>query len=83
MAKRFINVSYEDRDLAKRLGARWDPNVKRWYYGKGSPLAKIFGWRSAPVQSSTDITAQAPKMVSQVRDHFVGDLFEQASTRYG
>jgi len=31
MTKRYLNVSYEDRDLAKRLGAKWDPSVRRWY----------------------------------------------------
>jgi hypothetical protein len=45
MAKRYLNVSYKDRDLAKRLGARWDPSVKRWYCPAGSPLATIFEWR--------------------------------------
>ena len=29
--KHFLNVAYKDRDLAKRLGAKWDPSVRRWY----------------------------------------------------
>ncbi len=45
MTKRYLNVSYKDRDLAKKLGARWDPSVKRWYCPAGSPLATIFAWR--------------------------------------
>jgi len=48
MTKQYLSVSYEDRDLAKRLGARWDPSVRRWYCTKGSALAKIFAWRAAP-----------------------------------
>lgn len=48
MTKQYLNVSYEDRDLAKRLGARWDPSVRKWYCAKGSALAKIFAWRAAP-----------------------------------
>jgi len=28
MKKRYLNVSYEDRHLAKRLGAQWDPSVR-------------------------------------------------------
>lgn len=83
MTKRFIDVSYEDRDLAKRLGARWDPAVKRWYYGKGSNLAKIFGWRAAPAQNSASAHQSAIRSRPPVRDGFVGDLFEQAATRYG
>ena len=30
-AKKYLNVKYADRELAKRLGARWDPSVQRWY----------------------------------------------------
>lgn len=45
MAKRYLNVSYKDRALAKKLGARWDPSVKRWYCPASSPLATIFAWR--------------------------------------
>lgn len=47
MVKQYLNVSYEDRDMAKRLGARWDPSVRRWYCPKGSTLAKVFAWRNA------------------------------------
>lgn len=49
MTKRYLNVSYQDRDLAKRLGAQWDASVKRWYCPKGSALEKIFTWRAAQV----------------------------------
>ena len=52
MTKQYLDVSYEDRDLAKRLGARWDPSVRRWYCTKGSALAKIFKWRAAPKLTS-------------------------------
>lgn len=47
--KLYLDVRYEDKNLAKQLGARWDPSVKRWYCAKGSPLAKIFSWRKAPI----------------------------------
>ncbi len=52
MTKQYLNVSYEDRDLAKRLGARWDPSVRKWYCAKGSALSKIFAWRAAPKASA-------------------------------
>ena len=55
MNKRYLNVAYEDRDLAKRLGAVWDPSVRKWYCRKGSQLDRIFSWRSVQRQSvSTD-----------------------------
>ncbi len=52
MAKKYINVVYKDRDLAKKLGARWDASVKQWYVPSGSPLAKIFSWRKAANEQS-------------------------------
>jgi len=30
--KKYIKVSFAKKDKAKSLGARWDPNVKSWYY---------------------------------------------------
>lgn len=47
MAKQYLNVAYKDRELAKKLGAKWDPSVRRWYCPAGSPLSKIFSWRQA------------------------------------
>lgn len=47
MSKHYLNVAYKDRDLAKRLGAKWDKSVQRWYCPAGSALAKIFKWRSS------------------------------------
>jgi hypothetical protein len=65
MTKKYLNVSYEDRDLAKRLGARWDPSVKKWYCMAGSPLAKIFTWRSAAASQ----TVRPAKNTSQLPLH--------------
>lgn len=48
-AKAYIDVAYKDRDLAKRLGARWDASVKRWYCPADSTLALIYKWRKASV----------------------------------
>jgi len=50
MAKQYLNVDYQDKDMAKRLGARWDANVKKWYVAPGSELSKILGWRAAKTQ---------------------------------
>jgi ribonuclease HI len=30
--KVFINISYNNKDEAKKLGAKWDPKNKSWYY---------------------------------------------------
>lgn len=30
--KNYINISYNDKELAKSFGAKWDNNKKSWYY---------------------------------------------------
>jgi len=30
--KTFIKINYSQKDAAKKLGARWDANMKSWYY---------------------------------------------------
>lgn len=52
MARKYLHVTYEDKDLAKRLGARWDPNVRRWYCPQNSQLSRIFAWRPLAVERS-------------------------------
>lgn len=29
--RKWLNVSFEDRDFAKAIGAKWDPDYKAWY----------------------------------------------------
>ena len=67
MAKKYLNVAYEDRDLAKRLGARWDPSVKKWYCTAGSPLATVFSWRKQAKGTSEIVTTNAPKPQPQTQ----------------
>jgi len=55
--KHYLNVAYKDRDLAKRLGAKWDPSVRRWYCTAGSPLSKIFSWRKASNTVNDEVAA--------------------------
>lgn len=50
MAKQYLNVDYQDKDLVKRLGGRWDPTVKKWYVARGTELSKILGWRAPRTQ---------------------------------
>ena len=44
--KKYLNVKYHERELAKKLGARWDPAVQRWYCPAGAALETIFRWRA-------------------------------------
>ena len=75
--KHYLNVAYKDRDLAKRLGAKWDPAVRRWYCPSGSPLAKIFSWRKAANTVNAEVAAAvrvAPKVA--MNENF--DMFQIA-----
>lgn len=47
--------------MAKRLGARWDPSVKRWYCPPGSALAKVYSWRKASGTTSNHRDGSAVK----------------------
>lgn len=50
----YLNVPYNKKDVAKELGAWWDPKAKKWFAPKGingkyfhnvnyDKLAKLFG----------------------------------------
>lgn len=36
----YLNVPYAEKDEAKRMGARWDPQRRRWYARKGHSSEK-------------------------------------------
>lgn len=46
-ARVFLDVPYADKDVAKALGARWDPVVKRWYDPR-PPTAGLETWAARP-----------------------------------
>ena len=73
--KHYLNVAYKDRDLAKRLGAKWDPSVRRWYCTAGSPLSKIFSWRKAANTVNAEVAAAAVPEVA-MNENF--DMFQIA-----
>ena len=73
--KHYLNVAYKDRDLAKRLGAKWDPSVRRWYCTAGSPLSKIFSWRKASNTVNAEVAASASPEVA-MNENF--DMFQIA-----
>lgn len=44
----YLNVAFEDKDEVKRRGARWDPDLKRWYVGDFLPVEDFSPWIHAP-----------------------------------
>ncbi len=70
--KKYLNVKYNDRELAKRLGACWDPAVQRWYCPAGAPLETIFRWRSEAA-AKTELKAKpatAPRQRAALNENF-------------
>ncbi len=68
MRKLYLDVAYQDRELAKRLGARWDGSLKRWYCEQGSPLATIYSWRRSAKPADKPVAKPAgagPKSLTE------------------
>jgi hypothetical protein len=45
--REYLVVPYEEKDAAKRLGARWDANAQTWYIPAGVDPAPFDRWRDA------------------------------------
>ena len=68
MDKKYLSVDYNDKEFAKKLGAKWDPSVNRWYCLEGSALSKVLSWRAAPIKVQAPIrhTPVAKRAVEQI-----------------
>ena len=70
--RKYISVSYEDKDLAKSLGAKWDAEAKSWYVDRFSKLNKIFSWKEPEVIREK----------IQYSDYEIVSLFKRIDTRF-
>ena len=43
--REYLAVPYDEKDAAKRLGARWDPSAQRWYIPAGADAEPFARWR--------------------------------------
>ena len=55
----YLNVPFAEKDDARELGARWDPDVKRWYAPEGIALHPFARWHA-------DTVADAMLMVAPI-----------------
>ena len=39
-----LNVPFEEKDEAKELGARWDPEIKKWFIPKENDATPFEKW---------------------------------------
>lgn len=52
--KTYLNVTYAEKDAAKALGARWDPDKKKWYVPPDKELAPFAQWLVAGLNANED-----------------------------
>ncbi len=45
-SKTYLNVPFSQKDEAKNLGARWDPEKKKWYVPSGKDIQIFSAWLS-------------------------------------
>ena len=50
MARLDLRVPFAEKDEARRLGARWDPQQKVWYVPDGVDPTPLRKWEPLPVQ---------------------------------
>ncbi len=43
--KFYINCPYDEKDLAKALGAKWDNDARKWYVPEGLDKNRFKRWR--------------------------------------
>lgn len=39
-----LDVPYREKDEAKKLGAKWDPKIKKWYVPSNIRIDKFKKW---------------------------------------
>lgn len=40
----YLNVPYSEKDIAKNMGAKWNPKERKWYITKYRDYAKFYDW---------------------------------------
>ena len=50
--KFYINCPYDEKDLAKALGAKWDKDERKWYVPKGEDKDKFKRWGPRKITKS-------------------------------
>ena len=52
-SKIYLNVSYAEKDEAKKLGAKWDPAKKKWYMPMSMNIELFSKWK---IESSASVS---------------------------
>lgn len=72
--KVWLAVPYDEKEQAKRLGARWDGKAKSWYVPEGTELGKVQRW--IPEQAHEAERLRAARSVLSPEEEFRDKLTE-------
>lgn len=64
-----LDIPYRDKDEAKLLGARWNPNLKKWYAPRKADYVKFYKWLLQD-DNTTDIICDNIYIVESQRECF-------------
>ena len=70
MGETFLTTAFKDKEKVKALGAKWDPDQRKWYVPSGLDLAPFTTWlpaevkQTALVASTSGVVADAPEAMS-------------------
>ena len=88
-SRTYLDIPFEQKEMAKRLGARWDKEGKKWYVlgevpellmdcVREPPLLELPG-RSAPPPAEQGPTLRQPPSGDAQPDFFIPSLFDIAT----
>lgn len=72
-----LKVSYEEKDKAKYLGARWDPGRKTWYIVDAEDLKPFWRWIPDHLKRPSQRPRVPVSTVQKPSDSYLPDETEQ------
>ncbi len=67
-----LNVPFSEKDTAKKLGAKWNSKIKKWYIPYGTDEEKFNRWRTdnSVVETCTITEVTQENMKQHIRHLF-------------
>lgn len=59
MVEAFLTAAFKDKERVKALGAKWDPDQRKWYVPSGLDLAPFTAWLPAEAGQGTVVPSTA------------------------
>jgi len=64
MADTYLIAAFKDKEKVKALGARWDPEQRKWFVPYGRELTPFDEWLPAEARAGEEVTGVAPMAVA-------------------